>query len=143
MAHPIAQWCIRRRSNDLPISIADAAIVRREQNESFLSEVEVVECFQNAANQRQHAFGASGSGRINDLSNSAAAISFIAHLPGERFITPPGLDLSPLLTQGNAVLLAWEPNYSPIKPINLFPTRRSHKDTLWRISAPVAMTSSP
>ena len=79
------------------------------------------------------------AGRIDDLPNSSMAISFISHLADERFLTPPGLDLSPLLTQGNAVLLAWEPDYSPIKPINLFPTRRSHKDTLWRIAAPVAM----
>ena len=99
--------------------------------------------FQNAANQRQRAFGATGGGRIDDLSNSSTAISFISHLSDERFITPPGLDLSPLLEQGNAVLLAWEPDFSPIKPINLFPTRRSHKDTLWRIAAPVATTPSP
>jgi hypothetical protein len=71
------------------------------------------------------------------------AISFISHLPDERFITPPGMDLSPLLAQGNAVLLAWESGYSPIKPINQFPTRRSHKDTLWRISTPVVPTGSP
>lgn len=99
--------------------------------------------FQTAANQRQRAFGASGGGRIDDLSNSSMAISFISRLSEERFLTPPGLDLSPLLTQGNAVLLAWEPDYSPIKPINLFPTRRSHKDTLWRIVAPVAITTLP
>ena len=42
-----------------------------------------------------------------------------------------------MLDQGNAVLLAWESDYSPIKPINQFPTRRSHKDTLWRMSVPV------
>ncbi len=97
--------------------------------------------FQMAANQRQRAFGASGSGRIDDLINSSTAISFISHLQDDRFITPPGMDLSPLLTQGNAVLLAWEPNYSPIKPINQFSTRRSHKDTMWRISAPVTSSS--
>lgn len=97
--------------------------------------------FQNAANQRQRAFGASGGGRIDDLPNSSMAISFISHLSEERFLTPPGLDLSSLLTQGNAVLLAWEPNYSPIKPINLFPTRRSHKDTLWRITATITTLS--
>jgi hypothetical protein len=98
--------------------------------------------FQSAANQRQHAFGATGGGQIEDLPDSSMAISFISNLSEERFITPPGLDLSPLLTQGNAVLLAWESDYSPIKPINQFNTRRSHKDTLWRIAAPV-VNSSP
>ena len=98
--------------------------------------------FQNAATQRQHAFGATGGGQIEDLPNSSMAISFISNLSDQRFITPPGLDLSPLLTQGNAVLLAWESDYSPIRPINQFSTRRSHKDTLWRIAAPV-VNSSP
>jgi hypothetical protein len=97
--------------------------------------------FQNAANQRQQAFGASSGGRIEDLPDSSTAVSFISHLSDERFITPPGLDLSALVDRGSAVLLAWEPDFSPIKPINLFPTRRSHKDTLWRIAAPV--TTNP
>jgi hypothetical protein len=96
--------------------------------------------FQNAASERQRAFS-SGSGRIDDLYDSSAAISFISHMSEERFITPPGLDLSAVLRQGNAVLLAWEPGYSPIKPVNQFPTRRSHKDTLWRIAAPITINA--
>ena len=49
----------------------------------------------------------------------------------------PALTSRPCAEQGNAVLLAWEPDYSPIKPINQFPTRRSHKDTLWRMAVPI------
>ncbi len=97
--------------------------------------------FQAASTSRQRAFG--GSSRIDDLPDSSMAVSFISALSEEqmRFIWSPGLDLSPLLDQGNAVLLAWESDYSPIGPINRFPTRRSHKDTLWRVSVPVAVAS--
>lgn len=93
--------------------------------------------FQNASQSRQQAFGSSGSGRILDLPNSSMAVSFISNLSQERFISPPGLDLSPLLDQGNAVLLAWEDGYSPVKPLNQFAARRGHKDTLWRVSVPI------
>ena len=33
-------------------------------------------------------------GHIDDLPDSSIAVSFISNLPDERFITPPGLDLS-------------------------------------------------
>jgi hypothetical protein len=93
--------------------------------------------FQNAATSRQRAFGASGSGHLTDLPNGTAAISFISNQQQSRFIAPPGLDLSPLLDQGNAVLLAWEAGYSPIKPLNQFSARRSQKNTLWRVAIPI------
>ena len=93
--------------------------------------------FQAAAQQRQYAFGNSGSGRIDDLSGGSMALSFLASGDPQTFETTPGLDLSSLPEQGEAVLLAWETDYSPVKPINQFPTRRSHKDTLWRVAVPV------
>lgn len=101
--------------------------------------------FQVASTQRQRAFG--NNSRIDDLPNSSMAVSFISSMPQDQghsmFISPPGLDLSGLIEQGNAVLLAWESDYSPIQPINQFPTRRSHKDTLWRMSVPVNISPAP
>jgi hypothetical protein len=101
--------------------------------------------FQAAAQQRQYAFGNSGSGRIDDLPGSSMALSFLTSGEPQSFETTPGLDLSSLPEQGQAVLLAWETDYSPVKSINQFPTRRSHKDTLWRVAVPVnsATTLSP
>ncbi|MDB6112988.1 MAG: hypothetical protein JWR69_4738, partial [Pedosphaera sp.] len=97
--------------------------------------------FQQASQSRQHAFGASGSGQISDLPNSCMAASFLSQLSDQQnsfnFITPPGLDLTDLMERGNAVLLAWSADYSPVKPMNQFSPRRSHKDTLWRMSVPV------
>jgi hypothetical protein len=93
--------------------------------------------FQTAANGRQFAFGASSGGHIGDLPNSTIAASFISSMDGDRFITPPGLDLSSVMEHGNAILLAWESGYSPIKPLNQFSARRGRTDTLWRLSVPV------
>lgn len=93
--------------------------------------------FQNAAQQRQYAFGSAGSGHLDDSAENCIALSFLSD--GEQsFESPPGLDLSTLPEQGEAVLLAWEPDYSPVKPLNQFPTRRSHKNTLWRVAAPIS-----
>jgi hypothetical protein len=101
--------------------------------------------FQTASTQRQRAFG--NSSRIDDLPNSSMAVSFISNMPQDQgrssFVSPPGLDLSSLIEQGNAVLLAWESDYSPIQPMNKFPTRRSHKDTLWRMSVPITTLIAP
>jgi hypothetical protein len=102
--------------------------------------------FQNVMNSRQHAFGSSGSGRIVDLPNATTAASFISKMSQQQghfeFLTPPGLDLSPSLDQGNAVILAWSSDYSPIRDINRFSPRRSHKDTLWRMTVPVITPTS-
>ncbi len=99
--------------------------------------------FQKASQQRQQAFGASGGGKIEDVSDAVIAASFFSQLDQERFISAPGLDLSRLLEQGNAVLLAWEPDYSPVRALNQFATRRGHKDTLWRVVVPLDAPNPP
>ena len=101
--------------------------------------------FQDAVQQRQYAFGNSRGGRIEDLPGSSMALSLLSAGGFANFETTPGLDLSSLPEQGEAVLLAWETDYSPVKPINQFPTRRSHKDTLWRVAVPInpATATSP
>jgi hypothetical protein len=96
---------------------------------------------------RQRTFGGGESGRIDDLANSAMAASFLSRLSGpqdtmHKFITPPGLDLSPVAEHGNAVLLAWAGDYSPVKPLRQFTPRRSQKNTLWRVAVPVQSLKS-
>ena len=96
--------------------------------------------FQNAVSSRQHALGSTTSGQIADKPNSAVAVSFISQLSRAQmfnFIAPPGLDVSPLLDHGGAVLLAWAGGYAPIKPIEQFSPRRSQRDTLWRLALKV------
>jgi len=71
--------------------------------------------------------------------SSYAQLSHLTQAQGNyEFICPPGLDLSSTAEQGNAVLLAWEPDYSPAPPIKQFSTIRGHKDTLWRMTVPIA-----
>ncbi len=69
------------------------------------------------------------------------AVSFVSqgYEQQARFLTPPGMDLTELVNHGNAVLLAWADDYSPIQPINRFSPRRTHKQTLWRMAAPVSV----
>jgi hypothetical protein len=57
--------------------------------------------------------------------------------PYGRFTSPPGLDVSPILEQGNAVLFAWAADYAPVKSIRQFTPKRTHSDTLFRVALPV------
>jgi hypothetical protein len=98
--------------------------------------------FQSAVQQRQRAFGGGESGFIDDLPQSAMIASFGATLEPQqtyagRFITPGTLDLTRLLERGDAVLLAWAPNWAPVKPMNHFAAKRGRHDTLVRVSAEV------
>ena len=98
--------------------------------------------FREAVNYRQRALGASESGQISDLPNTSIAASFLSQLAQTQnydysFISPPGLDMSPTVDRGGAVLLAWAGDYSPVKPMYQFTPRRSHRDTLWRVAVHV------
>ena len=103
--------------------------------------------FQGAVQSRQRTFGGEQSGRIDDLPNSTMASTFLSQLGGtpnaaRNFIAPPGLDLSSVAAHGDAVLLAWASDYSPVKPLHQFSPRRSHRNTLWRIAVPVQSLKS-
>jgi hypothetical protein len=95
--------------------------------------------FQNAVMGRQRAIGVTARGQIGDRPNSAVAASFVSQLVRAQayqnnFVAPPGLDLSPVLDHGGAVLLAWAAGYAPIQPIYQFTPRRLQRDTLWRVA---------
>ena len=98
--------------------------------------------FANAINQRQQAFG-DNTRQIFDVAQSTMAASFITQLRRtdsygyNQFVAPAGMDLSPLVERGHAVLLAWVEDFSVTKPINQFDPRRSHKDTLLRVAAAI------
>jgi hypothetical protein len=95
--------------------------------------------FQNAVVSRQHALGSTANGQISEKPNSTAAVSFISKLGSAQtyqnnFIAPPGLDMSPVVDHGGAVLMAWAEGYSPIKPIYQFSPKRIQRDTMWRLA---------
>lgn len=95
--------------------------------------------FTTAVNQRQKAFG-DNTVQIFDMAHGAMAASFVPYLrPGQQyghnqFVAPAGMDLTPLVDRGYAVLLAWVEDYSATKAINKFNPRRTHKDTLLRVA---------
>ena len=98
--------------------------------------------FQSAVQARQKIFGGRGSGWIDDLPNGTQAASFLSQLvrtsdSSRYFLTPPGLDLSAVAEDGEAVLLAWAEDYAPVKPMHQFKPRRSHRNTLWRVPTAV------
>jgi hypothetical protein len=98
--------------------------------------------FQSAVQSRQRAFGATASGRISDLPRSTVAASFISQMTSPNdymnsFIGPPGLDLGAVMERGDAVLFAWAADYSPVKPMYQFSPRRTHRDTMWRVSTEI------
>jgi hypothetical protein len=100
--------------------------------------------FEQAVNQRQSAFGNEREAQIRDAAHATMAVSFISQFQhanqygyNQRFITPPGLDLAPLVERGDAVLLAWAENYAPAQGLNRFSPRRSDRDTLLRVAVPI------
>lgn len=105
---------------------------------SFLNEYQ--SRFQSAVQERRSAFGGMQSGRLTDLPNSAAAASFTAYLGNDNqynsIAAPASFDLSGPAERGDAILLAWVPNQSPVKPLNQFSPRRSQVNTLWRMTLP-------
>ncbi len=103
--------------------------------------------FQSAVQAQQRVFGGGAGERIDDLANGSVAASFLSRLSGSQdsmrhFISPPGLDLSAVAEHGNAVVLAWAQDYSPVKPLRQFTPRRNQKNTLWRVVVPVASLKS-
>jgi hypothetical protein len=97
--------------------------------------------FHQALNSRGHAFGDNTFARLPDKPNASMAASFVEQLntpntPYNNFAAPPGFELSPLVQRGDAVFLAFAPDYAPVKPLNKFSARRNHRNTLLRVAVP-------
>jgi hypothetical protein len=114
--------------------------------------------FAGAVQARQNAFGSTASGQITNLVSTTIAVSFLGEegvvnniqnpyggVSGmnsgfyQRFISPPGMDLTAQVARGNAVVLAWAEDYSPIPPLNKFTvlSNRNHRNTLLRVTVPL------
>jgi hypothetical protein len=97
--------------------------------------------FESAVQQRRQAFATGQGGSINNPREACLAASFIGMAQPQqaynRFVAPAGLDLVPLLERGDAVLVAWIPGWTPVKPMNRFSPTRSHRDTLLRVAVPL------
>ncbi len=105
--------------------------------------------FQQAVQQRQYAFGDDRARWLELNSSNVTAVSFVSQVmnmgPNQRgFVYPAGLDVWPVVERGDAVLLAWVPDYSPAgQPLNRFKTIRSQRNTLFRLAIPVGQPGNP
>jgi hypothetical protein len=98
--------------------------------------------FDDAINARRNPLGANSWNQIQNFTNAAIAACFLQQSGNRKFLAPPGLDLSPDLDRGNAILLAWTTRYAPIEPLNQFAPRRHHRETLWRLVIPKEQKTS-
>jgi hypothetical protein len=99
--------------------------------------------FARAIHQRHRAFGGDGTQWIEAGAGSLTAVTFLRELaqPGHgtqreqrEYVYPAGLELSPVSRRGDAVLLAWVPDYAPVETIRQFKTVRSRADTFYRVT---------
>jgi hypothetical protein len=87
---------------------------------SDTAEGSMAACFLSLANG-----GAPGAGQAVNVNN------------GNDFTVFQNLDLSRFAGTDHAILLAWDPGHSPVDPMNRFPVKRIHRDTLLRLVVPV------
>jgi hypothetical protein len=104
--------------------------------------------FVSVINQRRQAFGSSRRSRISNIPASVIAASFNQQLRrgsqnsqndyNNTFIAPGGLELSEAVDRGQAVLMAWDAGGSLTGKMNQFTPRRSHTDTMIRLSVSIS-----
>lgn len=94
--------------------------------------------FQSAVQSRRTALGDEERGRLGNAPLTAMVASFIGQLPHvdhqRGFVSPPGLDLTPLVQRGDTVVMAWDPNQSYTEPVNRFKPPRMQKNSLLRLA---------
>lgn len=98
--------------------------------------------FQRAVELRRNPLGDAAGGQLEDRPLIATTASFYPYLEqfshGSRgFIAPPGLDLTPQVERGDAVVLAYIANHSFTEKVNEFQPPRFRQDTLVRLTIPV------
>lgn len=100
--------------------------------------------FSIAADRRRNAFGDSRVDYLPTPARHMVALSFLRQSTGNttptyrgEFILPNGYELSDILKNGQACMLSWARDYSPVAPLNAFSPRRTTRETLFRITVPV------
>lgn len=95
--------------------------------------------FRGAIDRRRNPLGDTSGGQLEDRPLTATVASFISHLneagiSGRNFISPAGMDLTPQVERGDAVVFAWLPNFGFEEKVNRFNPPRYRRDTLLRLS---------
>jgi hypothetical protein len=103
--------------------------------------------WQQFVQRRQQAFGDDRSRWLELDSTNVTAATFVGQLPGpgnnqRLFVYPAGLELSPLLEHGSAVLLAWDAGHAPVPSMKRFKTVRSQQNTMYRLAIPLGASGA-
>lgn len=128
---------------DVPAGQSSTVVVEASQSKNLTEFVQSkTGSYTTIVQERQRALGDASRGRLEAEPENAISASFLGQLtqgnPNQRqFIYPAGLDLSPLVRRGDAVLLAWVPDYAAAKSFRQFSTLRSHQQSLYRIVIPI------
>jgi hypothetical protein len=98
--------------------------------------------FPHAVGARRNAFGSDAARHLEDRPLVATVVSLSKYLAGaqanfQRFVSPPGLDLSASLEKGDGILFAFDTGHTYAKPINQFTPKRERRDSLLRLVIPV------
>jgi hypothetical protein len=98
--------------------------------------------FAYAIQARHSAFGADANQWQPASGGVLTAVSFLgetAEMGGARqrqFVSPAGMDLSPVVARGDAVVLAWVQDYAPVPTLRQFKAVRSQENTFFRMVLP-------
>jgi hypothetical protein len=96
--------------------------------------------FQRAVETRRTPLGDTSGGRLENRPLTAVTASLLSYMddqPGRSFVSPPGLDVTPQVERGDAVVFAWLPNFSVSGKINAFQPPSFQQDTLMRLTIPI------
>ncbi|MBI3415041.1 MAG: hypothetical protein HY043_06925 [Verrucomicrobia bacterium] len=96
--------------------------------------------FSNAVQYRRQAVGRDirvGKSAENLIAASIASRPEEIIQNGQFFVSPRGMDVGAAIDRGEAVLFAWSREGSVINPAYRFTPKRSHRETLLRLSVPL------
>ncbi len=129
---------------DVPARQKKAFPVQRSQAMALSDFVRLNgQTFQRAVEKRRNPLGDDKGGHLENAPLTAMVASFSSQLGNPNqyqraFVAPPGLDLTPLVERGDAVLLAWYANHSFVSPLHQFKPPRLQRNTLLRLAVPVS-----
>jgi hypothetical protein len=105
--------------------------------------------FAQHVQMRQRAFGSSVEQWVDLNPENLLAVSFLGYSPSRfsgnqrQFITPAGAEVTPLLSRGQAIVLAWVEDFSPVSSLRQFSATRNRQNTLLRVAAPLKPARAP
>jgi hypothetical protein len=131
---------------DLPANGSRTVTFQREEGQLLMEWASQKSgSFIQAAQSRRNSFGNNDQG-LTDLVGSSMAASFLTDVNSgvgenewQAFSGPEKLDLSRFADRGYGILLAWDADHSLTEPLNHFPAKRTHRNTLLRLVVPVAL----